>query len=638
LSADGGSTPARLPGGAVATVVDAQGLPVQGLEVAACVLDPDGALVGSIAWDGAARTAVDGTVPLPDGAEYVATRLVTGLAVTSDAAAPHRIQLPPTGAIHIDLEAWPAGLRVLLTRDAPDKSIEMLDVDDGNQVYVDRVPLGEEFLLTLQARSANGFERFRGPVRTGEVVEIAPRPEYRCRVRVRLLDEDGAPVDAHSVSLRCGEWERSITGDGSHGLYSSTGPRSSWDVAVGDQIEVKVVLNWFDQPALHCHGRAVVPGSASNTSIDLGTVVVARPPLVTSGTVVDATGEGVEGALVRVDAPGYDGRREQLGAQVTVEGGAFELRAPRSRIDAAARPLTLHVLPEGSPVEWTRTVAAGEAGVEVVLPGDGAISIDASLVDEGLAERLAVRVSAWTPPREFRVSLGRPVTRGPLARVDRITVPPGRYAVSFTLDDSELHRTAPLEVRSGEVTPVAAADLRALGQRFELVTLRVLDGDGAPVEGATAHRRRADSTRVLWAPDADAQSDVDGMLECLVALDGSSALMVTAVGHGIATVDVPRPGDSVVLPSMREVELVFEDPQPPEGTGRLTVSSNLHDPKELARMHQVTRNAGGAWSVRLPGAGVYSVGLTNDSNEAWPWRSFELAPGAGRVLVAADGR
>ncbi|MEL6430852.1 MAG: hypothetical protein AAFU73_17755 [Planctomycetota bacterium] len=626
-SADGGSTPARLPGGAVATVVDAQGLPVQGLEVAACVLDPDGALLGSIAWDGAARTAVDGTVPLPDGADHVATRLFSGVVVTSDHIDPHRIQLPPTGAIHLDLVAWPAGLRVLLTREAPDKAIEMLDVDDGHQVHVDRVPLGEEFVVTLQALSANGFERFRGPAQEGETVHLEPRPNYRFNVRIKAVDEGGAPVDGYSVDLTCENAGPSLVLKAERnapGIFRRSTRRSAWDPPTGASIDVVVSGRWDeDTPTLY--GSVVAPEGAPNEAVDLGTVVVKQSDLLVAGVVLDAERFPVPNASLWVNDEAGPKSQRPLARGQSAADGTFELRVPGPPGHALPAALVLGVLPVGAPAEMTRSITLGQRGVEIVLPGDGTIAVDPSAVEDRLAERVRVAVVRADLP-------GRRIDAGRLKEVSEIEVPPCEYYLSIHSGNQELARSPDFVVRSGQVTRLSADLFRELNRRFEVVDLRVVDSAADPVAGAAAHHRPVGGRG--WSADGTARSDGNGMLNCILARDGTSESMVTAPEHGITLLSGVTSGDTVTLPSMVEIELVFDGPQPPGAPAKLIVNCNLAGKsKGTGWRRAVSRTVDGRYVVQIPGAGTFGVGIEYGAEDDWPWRFFEVPAGASRVVV-----
>ncbi|MEL6714474.1 MAG: hypothetical protein AAFP86_11910, partial [Planctomycetota bacterium] len=452
---------------------------MEGLEVAACTLDPDGALVGSIVWDDVARTAVDGTAPVPEGAEFVATRLLAGVVVTSDDLDPHRIQLPPTGAIHVDLVAWPAGLRVLLTREAPDKAIEMLDVDDGQKVHLDRIPLGEEFVLTLQALSANGFERFRGPVQEGETVRLVPQPDYRFNVRIKAVDEDGTPVDGYSVNLVCEDAGPSLVLKAERsapGIFRRSTRRSAWDPPTGASIDVVVSGRWDeDTPTLY--GTVIAPEGAPNEAVDLGTVAVKQSDLLVAGVVLDAERVPVPDANLWVnDEAGPKNQRPLAGGQSGADG-TFELRVPGPPGHALPAALVLGVLPVGAPAEMTRSITLGQRGVEVVLPGDGTIAVDPSAVEDRLAERVRVGV--------VRADLaGRRIDAGRLIDVSEIEVPPCEYYLSIHSGNQELARSPDFVVRSGQVTRLSADLFRELSRRFEVVDIRVVDGAADPVAGA----------------------------------------------------------------------------------------------------------------------------------------------------------
>lgn len=344
-------------------------------------------------------------------------------------------------------------------------------------------------IFSVEARS--GYECVaraegtRGPQRAGEIVSVQLQAGSLVPVMVgRLVDSSGEPLpgieledcfEYHLGDRRFG-YSGVIETDAAGRFRSSLAHHkafySGWfillDVDRGRQARVEIPVGL--RPGEHA----------------LGDVVLAPPPILVRGVVVDAEGNGVARAGVR--AWPADGSPPMSWAPrvFTDSAGRFLLRSPLPQEDFLLKAST-HRSRASSPV-----LAPGGPDVVLRIEEEGAISLQLLTDDERL--RRALRVSArldgdvghWWPKEDVAED-------GPLL-VEHLQ--PGTWRLRIELEG---HREPVFEARgiqvvAGEVTQdtrLLNIDLRG---RFIPLEIEVLGAEGRPlVEGVLSFRHRGES-------------------------------------------------------------------------------------------------------------------------------------------------
>ncbi|MCC6669621.1 MAG: sigma-70 family RNA polymerase sigma factor [Planctomycetes bacterium] len=645
-------------------VVDAQAVPVAGARVVLAQPDAKGNLRYSARTG---RTGADGIARFAHAqAQVHGESDRRRLAVGVDLPLPERVQAP------VDLERLPAepielrvpahGALVLRFVDeggAPFTPPEVVQVEvrvDGGTQAADRshtvvTSAGETelfpFGVGLQCRVVAESESFTtdaavaGPTRPGER-RVADVPIRRRPVLTgRLVDERRAPLPHATFSIthvanRPGSWVQREQTDAGGRFRVPVPPLFGSPMAGRVAVFARAEERAGDE-------RAVVPlrGIGEDHRVhDLGDVVLAAPPILLQGTVVDAAGAPVAGATLHVQDEDGGTRWEASGvAEVQSDAaGCFTLRGAVGtsfpRVSCRKDPLPA----------YSANFQPGTVGHRIVLRSGGAIRLPVRLpegVDPALFHVTCADAAGVVETWSLDVRL-----RAGIVEWDGLAPGPVRVEVRGA-GGSE-----PLARRSGQVVAGTATALEVidLGQTHAF-TITVLDAQGAPIPEAVAW---LDPDQVRQGTHSAARA-FTGRLT-LRAAAPSVDVAVTAPGYGIRVVRGLRGDAEVRLPPGLTVDLDVDGPefaalapleltlvpaeaaaQPDDGHRFFWAHADplvvvRGDLRALAASRAALR-APGTVRLRVPEPGRYRVRIVADP-EQLPRRFF---PASGTVTVGPDG-
>ena len=252
-------------------------------------------------------------------------------------------------------------------------------------------------------------------------------------------------------------------------------------------------------------GMHVVALGEENTSktarVDLATAETARVELVLdvdgqiAGTVVDGTGEPVEGGQVWAYRDATDGgnagdaqlRGEQVA--LTDSAGAFAFRG------LSPGRYTLHANPPGATPDYETLLLrpevkaqVGDRAVKIVLPADGGITGKVALADGKPVLLFVASLGGWGSARTVTTKDGSFELRD---------LPPREYRITIRGAGFAEKSLPPITVASGKTVDLGTITVHA----GRSISGRVVDAQGSPVAGATV---LAGST--LWGTGSKASA------------------------------------------------------------------------------------------------------------------------------------
>jgi hypothetical protein len=367
-----------------------------------------------------------------------------------------------------------------------------------------------------------------------------------------VVEEGDRPVDAYRVLASPTSTERRDEGQTQKDVASPDGRFLLEDLAEGDYV-LQVLVP--ERAPASVPARAVV----ARRTTDVGVVRVRRGGVV-RGTVVEASGEPIAGATVRLLGPGDDAIWLHDLTAETDPSGAFEIRgAPEGPQQVVAS----HA--DHAPADARVDVdsARGPAEARLVLGRGGRVEGSARKRDGTPLTGLRVTASSMG---SGRLGWDRiQATVGPDGRFAIDPVPPGRTRVSLMSSGgpgrpiSTNILTKTVEAREGETVVV---DLLS---REILVTGHVTQR-GTPLPGL-AIRLMGESMSVIWSgPSLGVPASPTGPQHLRGTTDeaGSFALLVDEPGRYRARIESPEtlrlyPTRPLDIPDVEthEVEIAF---------------------------------------------------------------------------------
>lgn len=397
--------------------------------------------------------------------------------------------------------------------------------EDGGFVLAGLEPGG----YTVVA-SAPGHARAERPAEAGaEKVELVLSPAGS--ITGLVVDDAGRPVEAFQVSAE--PVQRDTPGGGSFSIATPSFRRVASpdgrflldDLGEGTYV---VQASAAELSSGHVSGVKVASGVTS----DVGTIRLKAGGMV-RGTVSDAAGAPVPGALIRVRGPGRDFSSYGAGPQATSDpAGAFEVRGvPPGPAEVSAS----HPSYAEARIAVDVDAAKGAAEARLVLVQGGRI--------EGWARRRdgAGIPGAYVSIRSLRLG-GGPTFAGPDMQVTSGDggfvaehVEPGRASVALMSRSGSRFtsaQTQEVDVREGETTPV---EMRS---REILVSGRVTRA-GAPLPGVRITVRGGRMMMMMFAgpPEAAAVPAGPQKMTAVTREDGGYEMIVDEPGRTNVTVE-----------------------------------------------------------------------------------------------------
>lgn len=532
-------------------------------------------------------------------------------------AAPVDIVLPRTGSLRVELDATRAAPvtaatvvveEVGSTDDTALPRARPTPMRDG----VARVPfvgLDLTFLVSVTvAGSTHPCQvEAKGPIGAGEERRVVVPLLSESRVLVaRLLDAEGQPLPEVFFAVKSSARHRSSSSSSS----SSTVVRSDAEARVrfvgtdrfGGDAERLVELRQ-DERDLEVELPVPEPWPAGET--DLGDVRMAPAPVLAGGQVVDAAGQPVAGARLRV--PAVAGAEAKSG-----DDGRF---AVRSR--AAAGDAELHASARGFLPFGPLAFAAGTTGLVVRLEAAGI------LAGEVLCDRIDARVDLRVVTEAERDGARQEHEfAGTSFELEHVV--PGTHAVSIRLAGSTdpVATETDVVVRAGETTRLKF-DLRGLLRR---IAFTVVDEHGTLLPEASA----------LIAADVGSgrgQGTYDGVL----IANGQGAVVVRGEAAAPELLVFAPERCAVVVPALQDGQLVTL-PKAPAVVVHVPAAALPSRPLHLqVELEPVDERFSTRASYVLRGRNEMS-----STTGARPWAGSQLAlvrgNGEAHLSVATSGR
>jgi hypothetical protein len=454
-------------------------------------------------------------------------------------AEPIELVLPPTGALDVVLvdergAPWTPRTRVFVERVRPEeplRAFRFAELWTENGVgRLEHVGLGIELRVVAEPEERDEVRAIvRGPERAGKSVEARIVVGAALPVIVgRAVDEVRRPLAHAQLEVRLHH------GYGWSGRTTTTGADGGFRCELGGEEEhtLGATLELTARRATGETFHAELPSPRLQPGVhDLGELVLAPAPLVARGTVREPDGTPVPRAVVRLvpDAdPGLPWGGQSLSPELRTDAlGRFEHRAV---LDAR----TLGIDAEAEDFAFAPRVHApvGADGIELVLERAGSIRV--RLAGIGLTdpipelEREGQRMirSQWSHSGDVRF-------------YQRLL--PGTYSLAFGYSWSAARvRIDGIVVRAGAETRDPRLDPLDLAELLPLVTLTVVDPDGARVPGPSFFvphafdgqlqevRGRADGERWLLPLDVPQRVRVEapGFRTLDVEVDGDRTLVL----------------------------------------------------------------------------------------------------------------
>jgi len=615
--------PRPAPAGDVAvSVVDHLGRPVRGIEVVGFDLDGEGAPPHWLNFTFAEETGRDGrafVAPKRQGERYAAA-LFDGRPVISMAAEPMRIVLPPCGSLEIDLAGHPRATRVRF--ESLDGGQEhVLPTAQRATVRVDHVPTGIDLELGAMSRMQTVTATVAGPAEHGEVVRWRPEAAPLVTVRARLVDASGAPRRGMASMLLGGG--RSIVmraRDEVSGVVVGIVPEHEWVLGPGDTGLMRERDRFRDDAGL-LEGDVRVPGVDGSGEVELGDVVMVQLPPLIHGRVVDAAGEPVFGAKVRLvpaggdplhvasASPGparQDSRERVLDSirdchDVSGEEGRFELRSRRWSRERLAELTFIDVTTQGRGGASARATFAPMGGeVLLVLREPGRLRVGLSAVPPSMRRDLDLRLrrtDGLDTVFERQPSRSR--------RGDEITVrvPPASYHAEISYRRTRVALLQGVRVPSGDECRDPRLD--PLQLPIKSVTLLCPGGGSLASHGVSAW------TEPSW-PGAEAPVEIDRTSGTVTWFeDGVAEHLVVSVG-GHVPVDLAHrhDGEVIELEPLARVRLEFRGAEAPGPEARIQaapVPAGASAERHLSR--SLVREPDGSVWLELARGRTYTLGV-----------------------------
>jgi hypothetical protein len=428
-------------------------------------------------------------------------------------------------------------------------------LEDGRTLFA-TVGLGLRFIAQPQSPEvAIQPQEFVGPRAAGERVVVHLTPgAAKPRVTGRALLEDGTPLA--DARLRGTIQYLDPENDWTAGFASATDAEGRFSAHVAEAegqpaAAGALELELEDPVRGKLAGSVPLAGRLLPGKNDVGDVRLAPPPLLVSGRVVDAAGNGIRGARVTVESAseqrevfiGYAGAGGSSVlhwggvSAVSAADGSFEVRGEMA--GDLFRVTATHADYRGlEPVEATRG-----ASVVLTLAAAGRIAgrIEAEAgISAGSFQVLALDASGNPVGQEER--------REGDGRFELGALEPGSYAVAVHLSDenAEIARVDDVLVEAGKTTEDPRLDPIDVAGKVERIVLRVRDRDGNPPDELAISRRLPGESSYLepaWWGGADeivlvtAERSLDLRLEAggarTVELFGASGSVDVTLGAGI---------------------------------------------------------------------------------------------------------
>lgn len=540
-AADAPSLRAVAEPSAILRVVDEEGRPQAGVRVAIALV-PAGELRPFSAlgfWEGITE-APDGDVRVPWSelvrdhdqpdfhAEAFIRELVNSIVPKPFAFAPEPIPvvelvLPGTGRVVVvapaveDLELNSSGHATLQGRSrasANPLAIALMGwlhpsaapFQDGVAVF-ERVGLdiSLEVRATWVGLAADFHQVANGPMRAGEETRIVLETlEGKSCVAGRLVDERGNPKSLSWVKVRIASVEKYALDDEMRSLSTDDTGRFVVPIDTHDSIAEPRRLEFVARTEMPQSSERVLwgsidpPGELRPGLIEVGNVVLAGPPVVVTGHVVDQHGKRVVGAVVQLVRPRLPVRRRLIDIEDMNAGGVDSGMAladgtgnfqMRSFVEGADIALSVED-PRFFGSDPT-TVKRGALGVELVVRRPSSMSG-------------RVLVDPCVPLSDVKLSLENqdsgditmPAEDGTF-RFEQLT--PGRSRLSISIDGCDLPQLGLDDVVVDEANPKADSRLQQLDLRGSVrcLSIDVLDSQGHAVNGAQVWLSASAPTRFM---------------------------------------------------------------------------------------------------------------------------------------------
>jgi len=598
-------------------VVDAAGSPVRGVRVGVRDCYGGGAYYDHVR----ARTDEEGRAVLRHVAHaigddtsfgsdlriLIAETLATDASVPLDLerwpTAPVELVMPTTGAVEVALVDWdfaaspdaPWVSLVTAARDASENAavpryvLAPRQVVDG-AVLFPFVEIGCDVVASARCPETGwrcDFVRGRGPARPGETVRLELRMrEPALLVRGRLVHEDGSAAGDAEFGCALAAPERS-----DRPAYAREGLRT--DADGGFQLLASVRLPaelQFEVVVRDARGRPAERGTralrsrASAGVLEVGDVRLAPLPVLAAGVVLDAAGQPVAFASVEVHepmGPSGDGADAPVGwsPRWRDEGRTDAQGRFRIASDCASPSVALWVKcgdRRGTP----REVRTGDEHVVLTLDWSGVIAGRVVLPQGVYRQQVTLKaVARDSAPvaialREWRRRMLDDSSEFAIRGLES-----GAYDVVVEVDGAEdpIARVENVHVISGEITRDARLNPLDLRESVDLVTVRVLDLDGRPVQYGDAR----------WS-DAEADGGVrsnwfsNGWLRLSRSLTTPN-VWIASEGRMLTAVDPATVGEEVRLRPAQPVRVELADSiaSPPPSLGLAVSLSAKGEPAWL---------------------------------------------------------
>ena len=349
---------------------------------------------------------------------------------------------------------------------------------DG-RLLLSHMGLGRVLFVKVDCEWCSGQQTIEGPTTAGEQRVVELRVERQPILTGRLVDGARTPLakEGWNAIYAAGEWT-------SYKVWFETDAEGRFRMPLppvfhDDSERLSVLVPADPRRAGTLMARIELPDwlVSEGKDFDLGDVVVAPPPVLVDGFVVDPQGNPVAGARLRVQEH-RDGIRETAidSHATSADDGSFAIRA--------VLPNTgLHLVAE-APLHRSQDLPITPVvrGLRVVMPATGRIRapvhLDADVPGRLLLASCTERASAATETMGSHIA----VKNGVLT-FDDLT--PGTVTVALRpVGESEpVWQAVDVVVRGGETTTLPEIDLRG---RLHTVALRTVDDDHQPVLDASA--------------------------------------------------------------------------------------------------------------------------------------------------------
>jgi hypothetical protein len=357
--------------------------------------------------------------------------------------------------------------------------------------------------------------------------------------------------------------------------------------------------------------------------LDLGEVVLTKPPVIARGRVVDRSGRPLAGARVDLECQiptvlGYplpDPVATELAEQLpwakhgecrafTDQDGKFVLRAPcahgghRLRATKTGWYETTLTRFEGEESGQTLELAEG-AGLECrLLLDDGvpreALAVSVHETEPGL-EGSEIPFEAWPDTDRRPLADGRVVFHG---------LWPSAYDLKVKLNGEVVARVTGLELVAGRTTQIPPIDLRG---HFKVLRLQVRDENGAPLAGVEVSHGRSARARIVGQTF---QTGPDGRVAIATEADSFGRVAFEHPGYRPLELKDPVADTVVTLRPQLKIKLLLDPPDalplPP-----LALKAVAH-PVGRAKRHVNTGaafNQAGRATSEIKDPGDYDVAL-----------------------------